>query len=58
MVIDKGHSKTVDLHLAHVTDLIDMERFPEASIEFSHFIVIEDVAKRKHEPFVGDFLKF
>ena len=35
-----------------------MEHFPEASVEFSHFIVIEDVAKRKHEPFVGDFLKF
>jgi hypothetical protein len=58
MVIDKRHAKTIDLHLTHVADFIDVEHFPKASIEFSHLIVIEDIAKRKHEPFVGDFLKF
>ena len=58
MVIDKRHSKTIDLHLAHVADFIDVKDVSKTSIEFSHLIVVKDVAKRKHEPFVRDFLKF
>ena len=57
MIIDERHAQSIDLDLTDIVDDILMQSLSNLAVKVSYIILVIDVSKRKHEPFVGDFAK-
>ena len=58
ILVDERHPKPVDFDFAHVSDFVDVKDVSDLPVKVPHLVFVIDVTQGKHEPFVGDFLKF